>query len=499
MNRIAIFILACLLFGAWPAVAGSPDREYLAELIARGYSTDDESLRALVRSETELEDARYKAAFLLAFRGVQSATEDIRLALASPFLSDRGLSRMATALLTLDPAGAEEIVVATSSRLKDFQERLELAFVLAKKGKPALYSTLLDGLRRDGWDTQHWAMSAVASLAKNQPPGTLDPDPFAVLIDELSNNDTGVGARMRYEAAEHLVAVLCTVAPPTEERSAAALAALRRSVEKDEDSKVRGAAAAALETLVDGLLADRWPPYCHDPAYSLSRHLNLRGRPVDDESLRELVSSPREPEDDRLSAAQLLSLRGVRSAAPDIRAALQSSAFLDRGLALLTHALLKLEGSESVKITVEKAGQLRDPALKLYLAQDLAQRGEPALYEVLLDHLKQGSLVERHIALSGVGALAEHVKPGSLQPDPVSVLIGQLGSDRAPIRQEAARNLAKAQYSKDELRLQATQSLRKAAEGDPAPEVKQTAADALKILEERSRERQKPSGSAGGE
>ena len=234
------------------------------------------------------------------------------------------------------------------------------------------------------------------------------------------------------------------------------------------------------------------------PSTSSKSRLRFSGRAVDDESLRALVRSPREPEADRLSAAQLLSLRGVTSAAPDLRVALLSGAFLDRDLALLAHALLQLAGAESVRTVVETAGRFRDPALRLYLAQDLAQRGEPALYDVLVANVAKGSPVERHFALSAVGALAGRVEPGKLQPDPVGVLIGQLGSDRAPLRREAARNLAGARYASDELRFEAMQALRKAVAGDPAPEVKEEAAEVLRILEERSHARRQAGGHAGG-
>ena len=342
-------------------------------------------------------------------------------------------------------------------------------------------------------------MSGVAALARNQPPGTLVPDPFAVLIERLLVKEAEARAspRIRYEAVGHLVQVLCQV--PAEDRAVAALAALRTAQAKDPASEVREAAEKALETLAAGLLAGSWPPYCGDPVNILESRLRFSGRAVDDESLRALVRSPQEPEADRLSAAQLLSLRGVTSAAPDLRVALLSGAFLDRDLALLAHALLQLDGAEAVKAVVEAAGRLRDPAARLYLAQDLAQKGEPALYDVLVANVAKGSPIERHFALSAVGALAGLMEPGKLQPDPVGVLIGQLGSDRAPLRREAARNLAGARYSNEELRLQAVQALRKTVAGDPAPEVKEEAAEVLRILEERSHARRQAGGHAGGD
>jgi HEAT repeat protein len=503
MRSLVLALLVLMLLGS-PDAGSSGDlrRDFERELIAAGYTTDDAGLRALVGSESAPEEARSKAALLLGYRGVREAEEEISAALAGGGLSPGGRTSMAIALIRLDPVRFEPVVVEVAGQV-NLQKRVHIASSLAEKGRTGLYSVLLEALDSGDWPAPHSALRTLAMLAKTPPSSPLEPDPFQVILAEINSRRVSplVGSRsaerIREEAVRYVPEVLCDA--PGEEKAVAALAILRTAVDADPVSEVREAAAAALETLAEGLLAGLWPPFCADPVTMYTSHLRFSGRQVDDESLRGLVRSPGEPEDNRLRAAQLLSLRGVRSAAPDIRAALQSSAFLDRDLALLAHALLKLDGSESVKIVVEKAGQLRDPALRLYVAQDLAQRGEPALYKVLLDHLKQGSLVERHIALSGVGALAERVKPGRLQPDPVSVLIGQLGSDRAPIRQEAARNLAKAQYSKDELRLQATQLLRKAAEGDPAPEVKQIAADALKILQERSHERQKPSGSAGDE
>jgi hypothetical protein len=504
MRRLIVALLALTLLGGSDAgFSNDLRRDFERELVAAGFATDDAGLRALVVSESAPEEAREKAALLLGYRGVKGAEEEISAALASG-LSAGGRTTMAIALVWLDPVRFEPVAVETAGQV-DLQKRVYLATELAMKGRFGLYPVLLKALDSGDWLTSHDALRTLVWLAKTPPAAPLDPDPFHVIVGEVTAQrastpeiNRSAAVQIRLEAVRALPEVLCPT--PDKERAVAALSALAAAAGGDPAIEVRAAATNALESIAGGLLVGTRSSGCSsDPVRSLKSHLLARGRSVDDESLREIVRSSGEPEDNRLSAAQLLSLRGVRSAAPDIRAALQSSAFLDRGLALLAHALLKLDGSESVKIIVEKAGQLRDPAHKLYLAQDLAQRGEPALYEVLLDHLKQGSLVERHIALSGVGALAEHVEPGSLQPDPVSVLIGQLGSDRAPIRQEAARNLAKALYSKDELRLQATQSLRKAAEGDSAPEVKKTAADALKILEERSRERQKPSGSAGSE
>jgi hypothetical protein len=506
-RRLIVGLVTLVLLGMpGQGFAGDLRRDFERELIAAGYTTDDAGLRILVRSESAPEDAREKAAMLLGMRGVKAAEEDILAALTTD-LSEGGQTSMAISLLQLDPIKFEAVTLETAGRV-GIGHKVHLASELALKGRFGLYPVLLEALDTGGWLTPHNALWTLARLAKTPLPSPPAPDPFSVILDEINSRrvwrvsarveNRSAAEEIRKEAVLHVPEVLCQV--PGEEKAVAALVTLHMAAETDPASEVREAAAAALETIADGLLVGTRSSGCSsDPVRSLESHLLARGRSVDNESLREIVRSSGEPEDNRLSAAQLLSLRGVRSAAPDIRAALQSSAFLDGGLALLAHALLKLDGSESVEIVVEKAGQLRDPALKLYLAQDLAQRGEPALYKVLLDHLKQGSLVERHIALSGVGALAERVKPGRLQPDPVSVLIGQLGSDRAPIRREAARNLAKAQYSDDELRLQATQLLRKAAEGDPSPEVKQTAADALKSLDERSRDRQKPGGSAGSQ
>jgi hypothetical protein len=507
VKRLLIVGLVTLVLLGMPGQGFSGDlrRDFERELIDAGYTTDDAGLRAVVRSDSAPEEARSKAAMLLGMRGVQAAEEDILAALAND-LSDSSRTVMASSLLQLDPIKFESVVLETAGRV-GLSHRVYLATELADKGRLGLYPVLLEALDAGGWLTPHNALSTLARLAKKLPSSPSDPDPFRVILAEINSRrvwrvsahveNRSAAARIRGEAVRYVPEVLCEA--PGEEKAVAALTTLRTAADTDPASEVSEAAAVALETLEGGLLAGLWPPFCADPVASYTARLKARGRSVDDESLREIVRSSGEPEDSRLSAALLLASRSVKAAEPDIRAAWLSSVFLDRDLALLAHALLKLGGAESVKAVVEKAGQLRDPALRFYVAQDLAQSGEPAFYEVLLDHLKQGSLVERHIALSGVGALAERVEPGKLQPDPASVLIGQLGSDRAPIRREAARNLAKALYSKDELRLQATQLLGKAAEGDPSPEVKQTAADALKILDERSRERQKPGGSAGSQ
>jgi|GEM_PF-6792512 len=501
MRRLIVVLVALVLLGGQrPGFSGDLRRDFERELATDGYATDDAGLRSLVRSERAAEEARSKAAMLLALRGVKGAEEDIAAALATN-LSGAGRTAMASALLHIDPVKFEAVVVDIAGKV-DLGHRAYLAASLAEKGRFVLYPVLLEALTAGDWLTSHNALSTLVTLAKGPPPGPLDPDPFRVLLAQITSQqrasapvDKGpASTRIRLEAVRSVPEVLCQA--PREERAVPALQALRTAADKDPASEVREAAAKALETLAAGLLTGRWPPYCSDSAEGLPSLLRLRGRPVDDESLRSLLRSRREPEDDRLSAAQLLSVRGVRSAAPDLRATLLSASFLDRDLAVLAHALLKLDGAESVKAVVETAGRLKDPALRLYLAQDLAQRGEPALYGVLLANVAKGSPVERHIALAAVGALAERVEQ-VLAPAPVSILIGQLASGQATLRREAARDLAGARYTSDDLRLQAVQALRQAAEGDPAPEVKQDAAEALKALQVRFRDRQGPGGPRG--
>ncbi len=492
-RAVRVVLLALTLLGA-PSAAFSNDlrRDFERELAADGFATDDAGLRALVRSEEAPEKARSKAAMLLGMRGVKEAGEDIRAAIATLPSSSSGRSAMATALAFLDPVRYEPVIVETAGQV-DLEHRVYLAASLADQGRFALYPVLVSAALEAGdWQAPHTALWTLVQLAKSPPAVPLDPDPFRVILGEVTAQRASgpqanrpAAARIRLEAALAVPDVLCHA--PSEERAVAALTALRAAAGSDPASEVRAAAAVGLDTMADGLLIDRWLPYCSDPGESLPINFQVRGRPTDDESLRALLRSPREPVEDRLTAARLLAFRGVAGAAPDVRAALLGPGFPDRDLAVLAHALLRLGGAESVKTVVETAARLKEPALKFYLAQDLAFRGEPALYDLLLAGVAKGSPVERHFALSAVGALAERVEAGKLTPRPVRVLIGQLAADPAPLRVAASRGLAGARYATEKLRGEAVKALRKAAEGDPAPDVKQAAAEAIKALEERLR------------
>ncbi len=494
MRRLTVVLVALTLLGA-PSAAFSSElsRAFERELAADGFATDDAGLRALVRSESAPEDARSKAAMLLGYRGVKEAGEDVRAALATLPSSSSERTPMATALSYLDPVRYEPVIVETAGQV-DLQNRVYLAASLARQGRFALYPVLVSAALEAGdWLTPHTALWNLVQLAKFPPAVPLDPDPFRVILGEVTaqrgtapGENRPAAARIRLEAVLAVPDVLCQV--PSEERAAAALTALRGAAESDPASEVREAAAVGLDTMLDGLLIGRWLPYCADPGESLSINFRVHGRPYDDESLRALLRSPREPVEDRVTAARLLAFRGVTGAAPDVRAALLGSAFPDRDLAILAHALLRLGGAEAVKTVVETAARLKEPTLKFYLAQDLAGKGEPALYDLLLGGLAKGSPVERLVALSAVGALAERVEAGRLTPSPVRILIGQLAAGQAPLRVAASRGLAGARYATEKLRGEAVQALRKAAEGDPALDVKQAAAEAIKALEERLRD-----------
>ncbi len=494
MRRLTVVLLFFTLLGAPSAAfSGELRREFERELAADGFATDDAGLRALVRFEEAPEDARSKAALLLALRGVKEAGEDVRAALATLPSSSSERTAMATALAYLDPVRYEPVIVEIAGQV-DLRHRVNLAASLSEQGRFALYPVLVSAALEAGdWQTPHTALWTLVQLAKRPPAVPLDPDPFRVILGEVtaqrasgSQANRPAAAGIRLEAVSAVPEVLCHTS--NEERAVAALTALRGAAGSDPASEVREAAAAGLETLADGLLIGRWPPYCGDPGESLSTHLRVRGRPVDDENLRALLRSPREPVEYRVAAARLLGFRGVAAAAPDLRAALLGSGFPDRDLAILAHALLRLGGAESVKIVVETAARLKDPTLKFYLAQDLAGRGEPALYDLLLVGVAKGNPVERHFALSAVAALAERVEAGRLTPSPVRVLIGQLTEGQPPLRVAASRGLAGARYATEKLRGEAVQALRKAAAGDPALDVKQAAAEAIKALEERLRD-----------
>lgn len=483
-----ILATVVVLFMAASAHGGDLLRDYERELAAKGYAVDDGSLRVLVRRDNEAEEIRTKAAMILAYRRALAAEDDIQAAIASG-LTETGLTTMATALLTIDAARFEPVALDIAGTV-GFEHKFDLAVVLAAKGRPVLYPVLLEGLKAEDSRTRHRALFAVDMLARRIPPDILEPDAFAVLISEaVPSMDSpsirdGTSHTIRKKAVQHLFAVLCHA--PQAIRAVAGLRAFLRAAENDRSSEVRDTALVAYNSVVAGLLAGEWPPYCADPSRAFDRYFRFYGRSVEDHDLRSLLKSETESEDLRLKAALLLAQRGVTAAAPDARA-VQSSNISERAVALLSHVLLNLKGPSSVEVVVDAAAtRLTQPDLRLYVAQDLAHRGEPALYEDLLESLRSDDPISRHVALGAVAALSRQLRPGELRPDPVKVLIRELSAEEVSIRLEAAFYLADAVYlgPMDELRLEAVQTLRKVAEGDPAAEVRQTAVETLKALEE---------------
>ena len=204
--------------------------------------------------------------------------------------------------------------------------------------------------------TPHNALSALVSLAKKPPASRLDPDPFQVLLAEVTSERAsapGITGSLLPKSAWKPYATYprCSLSPPGTE-SAAGAPTLHTAVAKDPASEVKKPLRR---------LSKRWRRACYGLLAAvlwnlvniLESRLRFSGRAVDDESLRALVNLRESRRQTRLSAAQLLSMRGVTSAAPDLRAALLSGAFLDRDLALLAHALLQLDGAEAVKAVVE--------------------------------------------------------------------------------------------------------------------------------------------------
>ncbi len=487
MRRLVIWALLVMLLAA-PALSEGLTAEALTQLLsAAGYDTDNSSLRGLVRSVAASEKVRFQAVELLQLRGVREVSEDIQAALTQD-LSDIGLVVMARALAAIDAEQFEDVVAQTVSRIREPSNKQGLALFLVWRGRREFYPLLLDGLTSEDWFDRERTLRGLATLAVKRPPGPLNPDPFSLLLVETQSLKPLVPGREQTErhyrkaANWQLASVVCE--SRSSDYGVAALRALHRVTTSSADKEVRYSGHVAYTTLVSGFLTNGWPVSCQSTPGSEELALRFAGRSVADDDLRALVRSPQEREDLRRKAVAVLVHRGVEASSSDFRAALREAGS-ELTLAVCASGLLSLEGPQSASAVIDTAGRLKSQDLKLYLAQDLAHRGEAGLYSVLVESLKGEREINRHIALGGIAALSRMPTAGFLEPDPAKVLVETLAAGAPSLRLEAAETLGEANYAgaTEERRLSVLKALQAAAAGDPAPEVRAAAIEAVKALE----------------
>lgn len=490
MTRAVVLSLV-LFLAARPAVGESPGPKQLEYLLrTAGYATDDANLRALLRSAAAPEKHRLLVLDLLGWRRVPEITEDIQAALQQE-LPQSLLVRMTSTLFASDPRRFEATAIEVAARIPSIDKRVSVAADLARHGSPALYPVLLESLEaHDPW-TRHLAIGALGALAVESW-SRVEPDPFEVLIKralfpkpperyfERSESST------REEIAWQLARVLCRGATP--ERWAVGLRSARKLSRYDDWVEVREAARKAADAMAMGHLIGAWPPDCLFPAKPRGYILEGAGLSLESEDLKTYLVSDVRSEEFRVVAAELLAARSDTTASVALRRALGTQLSLS-GIARIAHGLLGLEGAKAAPAIVEAASRSQARDLKLYLAQDLAHRGEVGLYSVLVEGLRGEGEIARHIALGGIAALSRLPTAATLEPDPVNLLIETLAAATAGLREEAAEALGDASYFGDDVwRLAALKALQAVAVGDSATEVRAAASEAVKSLEKQPAE-----------